>query len=123
MWFDFPNKYPVAIQFLQGLNFSGAAQLFVISATVDDADVTQKVRALTSRGTALYIVDYKQDLGLEFSHGKFEIEFDYFVNQRSCGPKKVELKFNGCFDKSQFLLTLPIYSQIQARPDIRIPRH
>ena len=122
MWFDFPNKYPLAIQFLQGLNFSGAAQLLVHSASVDDADVTQKVRSLASRGTALYIVDFKEDLGLEHSHGTFEIEADYLVNQRSCGAKKIQLKFNGCFDKSQFLLTFPIFSQIQARPELPLPR-
>ena len=71
MWFDFPNKYPLAIQFLQGINFSSAAQLYVISATVDDADVTQKLRKMISRGTALYIIDFKKDLGLEYSQGTF----------------------------------------------------
>lgn len=122
MWFDFPNKYPMAIQFLQGLNFSAAAKLLVISASVNDSDVTQNVRNLTSRGTALYIVDFKEDLALEYSHGKFEIEVDYIVNQVSQGVKKLELQFNGCFDKSQFLMTFPIYSQIQTRPKFQFPR-
>lgn len=77
MWFDFVNKYPLAIGFLQGLNFSAAANLVIVSAEVNDSDVTAKVRALVKRNTALYIVDYRTDLNLNYSSGTFKLEYRY----------------------------------------------
>ena len=107
MWFDFVNKYPLAITFLQGLNFAKVTKLLIVSGEINDQNVTQKARSLVSRGTALYVVDFKTDFGLNYSNGTFKMEYKYVTDSGNTPIKTLVYPFTSRFDESQFLMTFP----------------
>jgi hypothetical protein len=100
MWFDFINKFPMGIEFLQGLNFANAASLSILNAEINDQDVTQKVRSLVSRNTALYIVDFKTDFSLKKSSGTFKLQYQYQTSQGQSPHREIIFKFSSRFDQS-----------------------
>jgi len=90
MWFDFFDYMPDTVSFLICLN--SPIPLSIISAQFEGLDVTSRVCSLIKRGTTLYIIDYKKDLGVELKQGVLKLILVYGVGSQQQIAKQLSFE-------------------------------
>jgi len=95
LWFDFLDFMPTLTKFLIGLNYTSKLRICraaIFECEVPQIDITRRLNELRSRENSLYIIDFRDDLGINSLSGYLVVVYEF--QGKGFGLKKLKLSKN-----------------------------